>query len=484
LQKSFFTPKNTDMNTYEIYVGGSFQRTGQPLEVRNPYNQEVIATTFLAGHEELEIAIIKAQESLDLMKQMPVYQKYDILMKIAHEIKSNAEYLASVLCMESAKPMKFALGEINRAVQTFIAAAEESKRIPAEIMSLDWTPDFAGKEGIIKYFPLGIVAGISPFNFPMNLVAHKVAPAIAAGCPIVVKPARATPLSTLELARIIDKTDLPKGAFSVLPMDRIAGNQLVTDERFKLITFTGSPDVGWKMKNDAGKKKVVLEMGGNAGLIITNDCDIDAAVKRSVVGAFAFSGQVCIHTQRIYVEKNIFEIFKEKFVLAVKQLKQGDPIDKTTDISVVIDEENAIRIELWIEEAVREGATLLCGGKRDGAFVEPTVLTNTKESMKVSCQEIFGPVVIIEPFENFEKAVQAVNNSKYGLQAGVFTNSITQMNYAFKHLDVGGLMINDIPGFRTDHMPYGGIKDSGLGREGVKYAMMDMLEPKIMVKSN
>jgi glyceraldehyde-3-phosphate dehydrogenase (NADP+) len=386
-----------------------------------------------------------------------------------------------VLAQESGKPLIYAGAEIDRSSQTFLIAAEESKRLPKEYLSLDWTPGGKDKEGLVKYFPVGLVAGISPFNFPMNLAAHKIAPAIAAGCPIIVKPASATPLSTLELAKIIDETSLPKGALSIVPMDRTTGMKLVTDERFKLLTFTGSPEVGWKMKKDAGKKKVVLELGGNAGVIVCGSADIDFAVKRCIFGGFAYSGQICIHAQRIFVERKIFDEFLEKFVVSAQSLRFGDPLKPETQISVMIDEPNAKRVEDWVREAVSGGAKTVCGGKREGAFCDPTVLTNTKRSMKVNCLEVFGPVVTVEPYTTIQEAVHMVNDTNFGLQAGIFTHNMNEINYAFINLEVGGVIVNDVPTFRVDHMPYGGIKDSGLGREGLKYAILDMMEPKILV---
>jgi glyceraldehyde-3-phosphate dehydrogenase (NADP+) len=327
------------------------------------------------------------------------------------------------------------------------------------------------------------MAGIAPFNFPMNLAVHKIAPALAAGNPVILKPARSTPLSVLELARIIDETDLPKGAVSFLVTDREAGNMLVTDERFKMLSFTGSPDVGWEMKNKAGRKKVVLELGGNAGVIVTPSADMSKAVDKILTGGFAYSGQVCIHVQRAYIHHSVFSEFSRRLVDKVQKLKIGDPLDKDTDFSVMIDMENAGRVEAWIGEAVASGARVLCGGQRNGGMVYPTVLTGTKGEMKVCACEIFGPVVNVEPYDSFEDAVAEVNNSRYGLQAGVFTNQIDEMNHAFENLKVGGVIINDVPTFRVDHMPYGGIKDSGFGREGVKYAIMEMMEPKLLVKN-
>ncbi|HNV96491.1 MAG TPA: aldehyde dehydrogenase family protein [Bacteroidales bacterium] len=470
------------METYAIYAGGDFVHTSEPLTIRNSYTNEVVATTFLASKNELEKAIRQAMVAREAMKQLPSFKRYEILMQIAHELKQERSRLAELLALEACKPIKYALGEIDRGIQTFIVAAEESKRLPSEYLSIDWTAAGLGKEAIVRYFPLGIIAGIVPFNFPLNLAAHKIAPAIASGNCIIIKPARSTPISTLELAKIIDKTELPKGAFSVLPMDRLAGQQLVEDPRIQMLTFTGSPEVGWKMKSQAGKKKITLELGGNAGVIVTPTAPIDLALQKCLTGAFSYSGQICIHTQRIYVERSIFDSFLEQFCTAASKLKIGHVLEPDTDISAMIDEENAIRVEAWINEAVSQGARIACGGKRHGSVVEPTVLTNTQSSMKVCGLEAFGPVVTIEPYDDFKQAVEQINNSPYGLQAGVFTNAIDEMNYAFEHVEAGGVIVNDVPTFRVDHMPYGGIKDSGFGREGVKYAIMEMMEPKIMVK--
>jgi len=471
------------MNEYLLYAGGEFINSVNKLEVIEPFTDKVFAYTYLADNNILEKAILKAQSIEQEMKEMPSYKKYSILMDIAHQLKDKERQIAGVLAREAAKPLKYAISEVKRAIQTFIVAAEECKRLPSEYISLDWTPAGEKKEGLVKYFPVGLVAGISPFNFPLNLAVHKIAAAIAAGCPILLKPASSTPLSTLELAKIIDNTQLPKGAFSVLPMNRQAGNKLVTDERFKLLTFTGSPEVGWKMKADAGKKRVVLELGGNAACIITETADLKNAVKKSLIGAFAYSGQVCIHAQRFYVHESIFEQFLSEFVKGINSLIMGNPMDVDTDFSVMIDEENAKRVELWVNEAIEKGAELVCGGKREGSFYEPTILSNTNGQMKVNTQEIFGPVITIEKYKDFDRAIDFVNDSNYGLQAGVFTNNINEMNYAFNNIDTGGVITNDVPTFRVDHMPYGGIKESGFGREGIKYAIHDMLEPKILVKN-
>lgn len=470
------------IQTYSPYIGGFFKSTPQTFQVKSPFNNEIIANVHLAGKAELEEAINAAQKVENELGQLPSFKRYKILMDIAHGMKEQRELLAKTLCLEAAKPIKYAYGEVDRAIQTFIIAAEECKRLPAEYIQIDWTPAGEGKEGIIRYFPVGLVAGISPFNFPLNLMVHKLAPAIAVGCPIIIKPARSTPLSALLLAKIIDSTELPKGALSVLPMDRESGNQLVTDERFALLTFTGSPQVGWNMKNQAGKKRVVLELGGNAGVIITNTANLERAVPKCLSGAFAYSGQVCIHTQRIYVHESIFNEFTSQIIEKAKNLKYGNPLEPTTDISSMIDEDNAIRIESWVNEAAAEGAKVICGGNRVGAFYSPTIITNTKNEMKVCSQEVFGPVVIVEPYSDFKEAVSRINATEFGLQAGIFTNKIDEQNYAFNEIKAGGIIINDVPTFRVDHMPYGGIKNSGFGREGVKYAMYDMLEPKLLVK--
>ena len=381
------------------------------------------------------------------------------------------------------QPLRYAITEIERSAQTFLIAAEESKRMPGELLSMDWTANGKHREGLVKYFPCGVVAGISPFNFPMNLAAHKLAPAIASGCPIVLKPASSTPLSTLALARIIHETGLPKGAVSILPMNRNTGNALVSDERVNLLSFTGSPQVGWDLKQRSGKKKTVLELGGNAAVIITESSKVDEIVNACVMGAFSYSGQICIHAQRFYVHPKRMDEFTKKMVAATQVLRHENPLKKSCEVSVMIDLDNARRVESWIQEAVQQGAKRLCGGSRRGLFVEPTILTNTHPGMKVNSEEVFGPVICIETYNGtIEDAVNKVNDSAFGLQCGVFTNSIQELDFVFRNVDVGGVMHNQVPTVRYDHMPYGGVKNSGQGREGVKYAMMDMLEAKVLVK--
>jgi acyl-CoA reductase-like NAD-dependent aldehyde dehydrogenase len=471
------------MEKYKLYLAGIFEESQAELEVVNPYTGQVFATTYLAGRKEIEKAVVAGLGAEETMKNLSSLKKFEILRYISDRLLKDKDRLAHVLSKESGKPVRYALGEIDRSAQTFLIAAEESKRLPREYISLDWTSAGQGKEGWVRYFPVGLVAGIAPFNFPLNLAVHKMAPALAAGNPIILKPARSTPLSVLELAKIIDETDLPKGAISILVTDRESGNMLVTDERIKMLSFTGSPEVGWEMKNRAGKKKVLLELGGNAGVVVSQTANLPKAIDKIITGSFAYSGQICIHVQRIYVHRSIFEDFTNAFVEKVTRLRIGDPLDNETDVSVMIDEENAIRVENWVNEAVSGGAKILCGGRRNGGLYEPTIITQSKPEMKVCSQEIFGPVVTVEPFSEFEQAVSEVNNSQYGLQAGIFTNEISEMNYAFEKLRVGGVIMNDVPTFRVDHMPYGGIKNSGFGREGVKYSILEMMEPKLLVKN-
>lgn len=471
------------MTAYEIYCAGEFLKTGKELKVINPYTGEHFASTYLADELLLDRAINKSLSVQEELKHLPSYKKAEILNYIAASLKQNRQYLAEVLCNESAKPIKYALGEIDRATQTFLIAAEECKRLPKEYVSMDWTTIGTNREALVKHFPIGLVAGISPFNFPMNLAVHKIAPAIATGCPIILKPASSTPLSTLELAKIIDKTPLPKGAVSILPMDREKGNLLVTDERFKLLSFTGSPEVGWKMKAQSGKKKVVLELGGNAGVIVTDSANLSDAITKSLAGGFSYSGQICIHAQRFFVHEHIFDQFLKEMVEKTKLLNFGNPLKPETEVSDMIDEDNAMRVNSWISEAVNAGAKLLCGGKRTGSYVEPTILTSCTNKMKVYYEEVFGPVICIEKYNGtIEDAVAKINDTKFGLQCGVFTNKINELDYCFNNIEVGGVIHNDVPTLRFDHMPYGGVKESGLGREGVKYAMMDMLEARVLVK--
>lgn len=467
---------------YKLYAAGRFLLSGLLKDVVNPYNNQVVAKVALATADILEEAILAGLEAEEALCDYPVYQRAAVLNHVADGLSRDRQEFARLIVLESAKPMRYALGEVDRAAQTYRIAAEECKRPHQEYLRLDWTPAGAGKEGLVRRFPVGLVAGISPFNFPLNLTAHKIAPALASGNPIILKPAGQTPLSILKLAELFDETDLPAGALSILPMERSLGDQLVTDSRIKLLSFTGSPDVGWSMKARATKKKVILELGGNAGVYVDDTADIELAVTKCTIGSFAFSGQVCIHVQRIYVHEAVFDEFSRRFVAQVKQIKEGDPLDPETEIAPLIDLDNALRVEQWVDEAVAEGAQILCGGSRRNNYYPPTVLVETNNSMKVCGLEVFGPVVTLQKVRHLQEAVSLINDSRYGLQAGLFTDRLADQNYAFRHLRVGGVIVNDIPSFRVDHMPYGGIKDSGLGREGIRYAMDEMTEPKLLVK--
>jgi acyl-CoA reductase-like NAD-dependent aldehyde dehydrogenase len=378
--------------TYSIYSAGKFITSNHVLEANNPFNQTLVATTYLADKAILEEAITKALSVKDELQNLAPQKKHNILKQISNEIYANRKKLAEILSLESAKPIKYALAEIDRSAYTFSIAADESKKDRTEHLALERILQTDKRDGIIEYFPIGLIAGIAPFNFPLNLAVHKIAPAIASGCPIILKPASRTPLSCLELAKIIDRTELPKGAVSILPMDRETGNLLVTDERFKLLSFTGSPDIGWKMKAESGKKKVVLELGGNAATIITPSTILKDALPKSLMGAFAYSGQICIHAQRFIVHSSLYESFVNELKSLTQNLISGNPIDTATDISNMIDEANAIRVEKWINEAIQQGAHLVCGGKRTGSYVEPTILTNCNHTMKVYSEEVFGPV--------------------------------------------------------------------------------------------
>jgi acyl-CoA reductase-like NAD-dependent aldehyde dehydrogenase len=386
--------------------------------------------------------------------------------------------------VEAGKPIKDARGEVSRLIDTFRIAAEESVRINGEVMNLEISPRARGYSAMWKRVPIGPCSFISPFNFPLNLAAHKIAPALAIGCPFVMKPASLTPIGALLIGEVMAETDLPAGAFSILPASRDGADLLTTDERLKLLSFTGSPDVGWALKARAGKKPVVLELGGNAACIVDADADLDDAVERVVFGAFYQSGQSCISVQRILVHSSIYERFRDQLVSKVKGLIIGDPKDEDTFIGPVISEKDAQRLESWVREAADKGATVLCGGARDGVMMEPTLVENPPAECKLSIEEAFGPVATITRFDDFDAALDEVNNSKFGLQAGIFTRDLYKAHKAWDELDVGGVVIGDVPSFRVDNMPYGGVKDSGLGREGIRFAMEDMSEIRNLVIRN
>ncbi len=469
-------------NNFKPYSCGKFITSTDKLTVTNKYTNKVYASTYLCTREQVLTSIEKAYQLKGSCAQLSKATRKKALTFIAASLAKQKKYYAELISIESAKPLKLAELEVERSITCFKIAASEVDLISNETLDFNAMPNGKGKHGKVSYFPIGIVAGISPFNFPLNLAVHKIAPAIASGCPIILKPASTTPLSTLALARIIDQASLPKGMVQILPMDRHVGNLLVESEKINLLSFTGSPEVGWEMKNKAGKKKVVLELGGNAATIISEYCKVEDVIEKCINGAFAYSGQICIHAQRFYVHAKHYTAFLNQMKHAATQLSIGDPLKLSTQISVMIDEANAIRAENWTLKAIEQGAKLVCGGKRHGNYFEPTILTNTKTTMLVNKEEVFAPIICIEKYTgSIEKAISLANDSKFGLQCGVFTSNKKEIALCHHLLDVGGVIHNNVPTLRFDSMPYGGVKESGLGREGIKYAMMDMLEPKVLV---
>jgi acyl-CoA reductase-like NAD-dependent aldehyde dehydrogenase len=466
----------TSAKSYPIYVAGEWQSSQEPLAVRNPFSGDVVGVTYQASRDQLEQAIVGAERAFEVTRKSPTYERVTQLKAMAAGLKERRDEVAKMIAAEAGKPIRDAEVEADRGVFTLETAAEEAKRIDGEVIPLDLLPTSKGRAGVVRRFPIGPIAGISPFNFPLNLALHKLAPAIASGNTIVLKPPSRDPLTMLLFAEIVEASGVPKGAVSIMPMDREVGDALVEDPR-----FTGSPDVGWEMKRRAGMKKVVLELGGNAGVIVDADADLDFAVNRIRVGAFAYSGQVCISVQRVFVVEEVYEQFRDKLVDAVKSIQVGDPLDRTTDLGPMIDEKAVTRTQSWIDDAAADGARVLTGGSADRGFFQPTVIENADPSSFVCSKEAFAPLVTIAPVKSFGEAIRKLNDSEYGLQAGVFTNSLEKALTAFENIEVGGVVINDVPTYRIDHMPYGGVKASGLGREGLKYAIEDMTEPRIMV---
>ncbi len=466
---------------YPMYLAGEWVESDDPLAVVNPYDGTVIGTTFQASRAQLDRAIGAAEAVFPCLKAMPTYDRVNMLRALAAKLKERRDEVARTICLEAGKPIKEAEVEADRGVFTVETAAEEAKRIEGDLMPLDLLPSSKGRFGIVRRFPIGPIAGISPFNFPLNLALHKLAPALASGNPIVLKPPSRDPLTMLLVAGMVAEIGAPKGAVSVLPMNREVGDAMVEDERFKLLSFTGSPDVGWDMKRRAGMKRVVLELGGNAGVIVDEDADLAFAAQRVRVGAYAYAGQVCISVQRVFIHEAVYDRFREMLVQQTEAMTLGDPLDRTTDLGPMIDEKAAQRSASWIAAAVGAGARVLTGGKAEGRFLQPTIIEHAPPDAFVCSREAFAPLVTIFPVRNFGQAVAEVNNSVYGLQAGVFTNNLERALYAFEAIEAGGVIVNDVPTFRIDHMPYGGVKASGLSREGVRYAIEDMTEMRLLV---
>ncbi len=468
-------------DAYPYYLANEAVFANQDLDVTDKYSGNVATRVAMADAATIDKAIDAADKATKPMAQLAPYERQAILYHCVKRFEERFEELALALCIEAGKPIKDARGEVGRLIDTFRVAAEEAVRIDGEMLNLEIAARAKGYRGMVKRVPIGPCSFISPFNFPLNLAAHKVAPAIAAGCPFVLKPASRTPIGAIIIGEVLAETDLPKGAFSILPCHREGADLFTTDERFKLLSFTGSPDVGWDLKARAGKKPVILELGGNAAVIVDEDADLDDAVERITFGAFYQSGQSCIGVQRILIHDAIYDELKTRLVEKTASLTMGDPKDEETFIGPVISEGEATRLENWINEAVDAGATLLVGGKREGAMLEATLLENAPKGSNIVEEEAFGPVAVISRFSNFDEALNTVNESKFGLQAGIFTRDLYKAHKAWDELEVGGVVIGDVPSWRVDNMPYGGVKDSGLGREGIRWAINDMTEERLLV---
>jgi len=466
---------------YRLPIAGEMVESGRIDEVTNPYNGHVVGRVPLATEDQREAATAAAVEAFEETRTLSRFRRAEICRRIAAGIEKRQRELAETIVHECGKPIQLARGEVNRAILTFGLAAEEATRMGGEVVPIDIEPRVEGYTSLYYRFPVGPVLGISPFNFPLNLVAHKLAPAIAAGCTMVLKPAQQAPITSLKLAEICYEAGLPPKAFSVVHCTVEVGEPMVRDDRFKLLSFTGSGAVGWHLKSIAGKKKVVLELGGNAGAIVHSDADIEWAVERTAAGGYAYAGQTCIAVQRVLIHRSIHDEFCEKLVARTEQIEVGDPMSEGTLVGPLIEEQHADRVMTWIGEAVAGGARVLAGDKREGSLVWPTILAETSSDMKVECEEVFGPVITVRPYDDFSAAVRIVNDSIYGLQAGIFTHDLRLVHRAYQGLEVGGLIVNDFPTMRVDNYPYGGVKDSGLGREGVRFAMDEMTEMKTLV---
>ncbi|NRF85844.1 aldehyde dehydrogenase family protein [Burkholderia gladioli] len=469
--------------SYPYYLANQAVQANTDLEVTDKYSGKVATRVALADAKAIDAAIAAAVEAEKPFAAWPSFRRQAVLDHCVTRFRERFDELADALCIEAGKPINDSKGEVTRLIDTFRVAAEESVRIGGELVDLEISKRAQGYSGYVKRVPIGACSFISPFNFPLNLAAHKVAPAIAAGCPFVLKPASRTPIGALIIGEVLAETDLPKGAFSILPAHRDGADLFTTDARFKLLSFTGSPAVGWDLKQKAGKKKVVLELGGNAAAIVDADQRerLDYVVERLVFGAFYQSGQSCIGVQRILVHASLYEALREKLIAKTRALKMGDPKDPQTFVGPMISESESRRLAGWMEAAVQAGAKIVAGGKVDGAMFEATLLEKVGRDQDLYRKEAFGPVALLESFERFEDALARVNDSDFGLQAGVFTDSLSHAHRAWDELEVGGVVINDVPSFRVDNMPYGGVKDSGLGREGIRYAIEDMTEPRLMV---
>ena len=466
-----------------ILVGGAWEESPETLVVANPAVDDGPAgTTFLATADQLERATAAAVEAFAVTRRMGAWERSAVLRAISQGVTAHREELARLITLEVAKPIKDTLVEADRTALAFRLASEEAERICGEVIPLDIIATSKGRVGITRRFPIGPVAAISPFNLPLGLAVHKLAPALAVGNPIVLKPPTKAPLALLRLGEIIVEAGAPAGSVSVLPMARDVGDRMIEDERFKLLTFTGSSDIGWRLKERAGRKKVVLELGGNAASIIDRTADLDWAASRCIVGAFKFAGQLCVSIQRLFVHEEVWPAFLERFKANASALRAGDPLDPTTDLAPLVDRASADRVRGWIDEALAGGARIVFGGELRGSWLEPTVITDVPPTATLCQSEAFAPLAVVQTFSDFDEVLARANASVYGLQASVFTNDLAHAWQAFEDLEVGGVIINDIPSYRIDHMPFGGVKDSGFGREGLRWAIEDMTELRLMVQ--
>ncbi|GAB5495184.1 MAG: aldehyde dehydrogenase family protein [Phycisphaerales bacterium] len=468
-------------DTYPLYLAGKPAQPNLDLDVRDVYTGEVASRVPLASAELVDAAITAGAEAVDDFGMMPAFRRKAVLQHCVERFRERRNELARVLCVEAGKPIRDSEGEVTRLIDTFEIAAEEATRINGEVIEMQITERAEGYRGMTKRVPVGVCSFITPFNFPLNLVAHKVAPAIACGCPFILKPSDKTPLGALIIGEILAETDLPPGAFSVLPCRVEDAEALVTDERIRYLSFTGSDIVGKELIKKAGLKRVTLELGGNAACVVDETGDVQSAIERIVFGGYYQSGQSCVSVQRVIAHTGVYDKLRDGLTAAVAKLKSGNPADRDTFIGPMIDEQASMRVESWVDEAVASGATLLAGGQRSGSMLEATLLVDVPCDSTINYEEVFGPVVLLSRFDEFDRAMDTVNESRFGLQAGVFTDSVTNMHKAWDRLHVGGVVINDVPSFRVDHMPYGGVKNSGLGREGIRSAIEEMTEVRLMV---
>lgn len=470
----------TELREYGALIDGVWRTTDETVEVRSPYDDSLVAVVHNAGADDVEDAIATAVKAFQTTRRLPTWKRAEVLERISDSIAARREEFTRTMALEAGKPIKSARAEVDRAIFTFKVGAEEAKRINGEIIPLDWRPSTEGRTAHVHRVPLGPITGITPFNYPLNLVAHKVAPAIAAGNPIIIRPGPQAPVSAFKLGELVLEAGWPAGGIAVVLCSIENTRPLVEDDRIKMLTFTGSPRVGWMLKSQAGRKRVTLELGGNAGSIIHSDADLDYAAQRVTEGGFGYAGQSCISVQRVYAHDAIFESFVDDVVPRVKALKVGDPLDEDTDVGPVIDRGAAERVETWLREAIDAGAEILTGGERDGTLIQPTLLASVDADMRVSCEEVFGPLVGLHRYTDVHDAIRAVDDSEFGLQAGLFTNDLRIIQQAFDQIEVGGLMVNEVSAWRVDHMPYGGVKASGFGREGLRYAIEEMTEMKLL----